>query len=64
MSAYAFQFIGTGLFTTFNTHTPYWEHYLAMLPGGIGFGGTITLLLIALISSVPIEGTSLLYRCI
>ena len=54
--------------STFNTHTPAWEHFLAILPSGIGFGGTITLLLIALISSVPIKdqatatGVSYLFR--
>jgi hypothetical protein len=53
---------------TFNTHTPAWEHFLAIFPSGIGFGGTITLLLIALISAVPIKdqatatGVSYLFR--
>ena len=62
MSGYALQFIGAGFLATFNTKTPYWEHYFAILPAGVGFGGIITLLLIALISSVPIEGFPLLQK--
>lgn len=61
MSAYIFQFIGTGILTTFNVSTPAWQHYLCIVPAGIGFGGTITVLLIALISSVPIKGSIVLY---
>ena len=58
MSAYAFQFVGTAILATFNSSTPAWEHFLCIIPAGIGFGGTITVLLIALISSVPIKGPS------
>jgi hypothetical protein len=56
MSAYAFQLVGTGLLATFDSLTPAWQHFTFVLPSGIGFGGSITVLLIALISSVPIEG--------
>jgi hypothetical protein len=61
MSAYFFQFVGTAILSTFNVSTPTWEHYLGILPAGIGFGGTITILLIALISSVPIQGSFILF---
>jgi hypothetical protein len=60
MSAYVFQFVGTAILSTFNASTPAWEHYLCIVPAGIGFGGTITVLLIALISSVPIKGSLIL----
>lgn len=53
------QFLGTVLITTFDTTTPAWKHFVYILPCGFGFGGAITLLLIALISSVPAEGTPL-----
>jgi len=56
ISCYAIQFIGTALIATFNTNTPAWQHFVYSVPTGFGFGGTITLLLIALISSVPAEG--------
>jgi hypothetical protein len=56
MSAYIFQFVGTGLLATFNASTPSWAHYTFVVPAGIGFGGSITVLLIALISSLPPEG--------
>lgn len=58
MSAYAFQFVGTAILATFNASTPAWEHFFCIIPAGIGFGGTITVLLIALISSVSIKGYS------
>lgn len=54
--AYAFQFVGTGLLATFNIHTPAWEHFVCILPSGFGFSGSTTLLLVALISSVPVTG--------
>jgi len=56
MTAYALQAVGSGLLATFNTSTPSWQQYLYIVPSGIGFGATITLLLIALISSVPVKG--------
>jgi hypothetical protein len=56
MSAYVFQFIGTGLLATFNSLTPAWQHFTFVVPAGLGFGGTITILLIALISSVDVKG--------
>jgi hypothetical protein len=59
MTSYAIQALGTGLLATFNTSTPSWQHYVYVFPLGIGFGGCITLLLIALISSVPAEGLKL-----
>jgi hypothetical protein len=62
MSAYAFQFVGTAILATFNASTPAWEHFLCIVPAGIGFGGTITVLLIALISSVSIKGDFLNLR--
>jgi hypothetical protein len=56
MSTYGFQFVGTGLLATFNASTPAWQHYLYIIPASIGFGGSITVLLIALISSVSVKG--------
>jgi high-affinity nickel permease len=59
MTSYALQALGTGLLATFNTSTPSWQHYVFVFPFGVGFGGCITLLLIALISSVSVEGLKL-----
>jgi hypothetical protein len=56
MSTYGFQFVGTGLLATFDSSTPAWQHYLCIVPASIGFGGSITILLIALISSVSVKG--------
>ena len=59
MSSYALQILGASLVVTFDTSTPSWHHYVFPIPMGIGFGATITLLLIALISSVPQKGSHL-----
>jgi len=56
MSAYGLQFIGTGLLATFNTSTPAWQQYTFVIPAAVGVGGSITILLIALISAVPVKG--------
>jgi hypothetical protein len=64
MSASALQFLGTGLLATFNTSTPAWEQYAFPVPAAIGFGGSITILLIALISAVPVKGEPYSTRCL
>jgi hypothetical protein len=56
LSSYAFSLIGCGSIATFNSTTPAWEHFVCIFPAGIGYGGTLTLLLIALISSVSKKG--------
>jgi len=68
MSAYFLQFIGVGLLATFNTSTPTWEQFTFVFPAAVGVGGSITILLIALISAVPVKdqatatGMSYLFR--
>lgn len=57
MSTFIFQFLGTGVLVVFDEGTPSWMHFLCIVPTGIGYGGVSIILLIALLSSIPIEGS-------
>jgi MFS family permease len=43
---------GSALYTTFDLNTPTWATYLYMVPAGMGYGGMLTVTLIAMISAV------------
>jgi MFS family permease len=43
---------GSALCTTFDLNTPTWATYLYMAPAGMGYGGMLTVTLIAMISAV------------
>ena len=62
MSTSALQIIGSVLIATFDLSTAAWKHFTFIFPGAFGFGGALTILLIALLSSVPSEGLSLQYK--
>ncbi|KAI5479235.1 MFS general substrate transporter [Pseudohyphozyma bogoriensis] len=62
-------FIGPILMTTWqHGSTPQWLYWLSMIPGGVGYGGIITVTLVALISAVDPKdmaastGVSYLFR--
>jgi MFS family permease len=44
--------VGSALYITFDLATPTWATYLYMIPAGIGYGGMLTVTLIAMISAV------------
>lgn len=43
---------GTALYITFDLHTPSWATFVYMIPSGLGYGGMLTVTLVAMISAV------------
>jgi hypothetical protein len=43
---------GSALYVTFDLNTPTWATYVFMTPAGVGYGGMLTVTLIAMISAV------------
>jgi MFS family permease len=60
--------LGAALCSTLDENSAVWRHFVYVIPNGLGFGACLTVVLIALISSVPaseqaaVTGMSYLFR--